>query len=465
MGYIADGEQGKPYRAKKKGELPTSRVKVQATDIYFSNLRADTRIVINRGGSGSSKSFSICQLLTQKFLTEKDKNFLILRKTLPSARLSVLKLFKNMFTRFNVTYGKGRVDVKEDKTSLTFSFRSNTMVFASVEDVQRYKSTDWNYIWLEEATEFTLEEFRILYMYLRAQSTDGIANQIFLSFNPVDEFHWIREKLLSDALYNAQLTELHSTYLDNPFLPEESRKVLENLSEQDINFYRIYALGEWGRLENLIYSNWDIVDTLPDTKNCEAVICGLDFGYGVGHPTALVRIYISGRDVTIEELLYETGLTNQDLITEMPNLVDTEIEIYADSEDPQRIEEIRRANFSVRPALKGKRSVINGIDLVKRFRLHFWKGSPNGIKEMRGYSWKTDKSGRPLPEPVKFADDMLDAIRMALFSHFQGKHPDIAILERSKAENVEGRPLEELEQIGHDIDNLEDIELDDSDGW
>jgi len=65
---------------------------VPVTIVYDKNARATKPIILNEGGADSSKSYSIAQLLVQKFKNEYNKTFLITRKTLPSLKLTAYKL-------------------------------------------------------------------------------------------------------------------------------------------------------------------------------------------------------------------------------------------------------------------------------------------------------------------------------------------------------------------------------------
>jgi phage terminase large subunit len=166
-----------------------------------------------------------------------------------------------------------------------------------------------------------------------------------MCFNPIDEFSWIKEKVV-DADEDRQ--EIVSNYLDNPFLSQDYIKTLKALKKQDFNYWRIYTKGEWGRLENLIYSNWEQCDAMPEGGD---IMYGLDFGYN--NPSVLVKLLVKDDEIWEEQIIYESGLTNQDLIHRMDDLaIDKSAEIYADSEEPSRIEEIYRAGYNVHPAEK-----------------------------------------------------------------------------------------------------------------
>ena len=178
------------------------------------------------------------------------------------------------------------------------------------------------------------------------------------------------------------------------------------------------SLGEWGVLENLIYGLWSEINSCPEANE---TIYGLDFGFN--QPSALIEIRLKDEEVFIRQLLYQSGLTNSQLIDKMQTLIpDKSKEIYADSAEPARIEEIYGAGFNIHSSDK---SVKDGIDYVKRQKISVTSDSPDIIKERRSYSYKKDKNGRILDDPVKFADHSMDAIRYALYTHSLQLEPRI----------------------------------------
>ncbi|MCI4625047.1 MAG: PBSX family phage terminase large subunit [Candidatus Magnetoovum sp. WYHC-5] len=377
------------------------------TTIEVKTEQAVSQIVINRGGAGSGKSYAIANLLLFKFCTEKNKKILVCRKYLPSLRISILPLFLDII---ETVYGWGGIEY--EKVFLNLKYKDNLIHFGSVDDAEKYKSTEWNYIFFEEATEFTYKDFQTVRLRLRAK-TDSERNQIYMALNPVDEFHWIKEKLIDSGAED--ITEIHSTYRDNLFLNDDYKNTLENLANQDLNYYRIYALGQWGRLDHTIYSNWAVGD-MPAKGE---VFYGLDFGFNA--PTAMVKIILYDGVLYEEEVLYKTGLTNRDLIDKLKTIIKLKnAPIYADEAEPARIEEIYRAGFNIHPSEK---SVKDGIDFVKRYRVVIAKNSSNLVKEKRSYSYKTDKNGKVIDEPVKYMDHLMDAERYAVYTHLGKKVP------------------------------------------
>jgi len=188
------------------------------------------------------------------------------------------------------------------------------------------------------------------------------------------------------------------------------------LKDQDETFYKIYALGQWATPQNVIYTHWDIVESLPDGET----IHGLDFGFN--NPTALVRVVFYDGECYLSEELFESRLTNAELIARMEGISS---EIYADCAEPNRIEEISRAGFNIHPANK---DVSKGIDTVKSMKLHVLSSSVNLLAEIRGYKWKEDRNGNVMDEPVKWNDHLMDALRYAIHTHTIAFQPSLRYL-------------------------------------
>ena len=344
-----------------------------------------------------------------KALKEK-KRFLILRKTLPSLKLTAYRLIQDILNENAIPY-------EINKSDMIIKVRESELYFKSLDDPEKIKSAEFDYIWIEEATELTVNDFRQLNLRLGRRPSQ-VPHQMFLTFNPIDSNHWLKKEIIDKELN--YVSTLQTNYKDNPFLPKEYIEQLEDLKNQDETYYQVYAHGEWGVLKNQIYSNWDVVDTIPE--NYDEVICGLDFGYV--NPTALIEVRIRENEAWAQELIYQSHLTNGDLIELLKSIIGKNIPIYADTAEPQRIEEIYQAGFNIYPANKDVRF---GIDKVKQYKIHILNNSVNLIKEIRSYKWKEDKEGRILEEPVKFNDHAMDAMRYALAS-LQNRKPMISFL-------------------------------------
>ena len=200
---------------------------------------------------------------------------------------------------------------------------------------------------------------------------------------------------------------IRSTFEDNPFLDKDYIKTITDLFYQDANFYKIYALGEWGLLQRRIYTNYKVIPELPDMK--EAKWCyGLDFG--LVNPSAILKVYWLGDKFYLEERLYKSGITNKDIIEFFTH--EDKGDIYADPTAKQMIEEIFRAGFT---AYEAHKDVKDGIDLCQRQTLNIPESSVNLIKEIQSYQWKEDKDGNVISEPIKFNDHLMDAMRYGIY--------------------------------------------------
>ena len=390
---------------------------VQVTRIYERNHDSTMPIVVNVGGARSSKSYSIIQLLVQKFVSEPNKAILVARKTLPSLRLTAYKVFVDLLKE----YGYYRKCL-HNKTERTISYQidpndescTSTVYFLSIDDPVKIKSSEFNYAFLEEANEFTYDDFTTVHTRMSKHTTDDQPNRMYLALNPNDEFSWVNQELRTwdDVEY------IHSTFKDNPFLSPEYIKILTDLEHTDEALYKIYALGLYAELPNMIYRNYSI----EGCDHCSDEWYGLDFGFN--HPTALVWVGRRDSGMCIKELIYESHMTNQDLIDRMGEIgVNKRLPLYADSAEPARIEEIYRAGYDI---IEAEKKVDDGIDSVKRYPLYIHPDSVNVIKEIRSYKWRVDKNGIVLDVPVKFNDDLMDAMRYAIHTHtLEDGKPDV----------------------------------------
>ena len=372
---------------------------------YEFLLKSEKRINFLFGGAGSGKSHALAQFfLLEKLYKEHNIRILITRKTRPALKKSCWLLVNDLLVKYDLP---GYVI---NKTDLIITVGDNQMYFTSLDDVEKIKSFEkMNYVWCEEATENTKDDFIQLGLRCRGENPNG-TNKLYFSFNPIDEQSFLKEKVENPDKNTAVN---HSTYLDNRFAEQDYIDVLTGLEKEDITYYKIYKQGIWASPENIIYKNWDIVEKFPEV--CDDIGYGLDFGFN--NPTALVKIGFSDNNVYEEEMIYQSKLTNSQLIEEMKILIPKELRdkvIRADSAEPQRIEEISQAAFNIFPCTKGKDSVKIGIDRVKRVLTHITKNSTNIIMEKKGYKWKEDKNGNVLDEPVKFKDHAMDAERYYL---------------------------------------------------
>lgn len=377
----------------------------KVTNVFIRNYEAyqsDKRFIVNQGGTRSSKTYSIAQLFLLLLINSKNTLLTVCRKTLPSLKASAMRDF------FEILNIEGLYDPnKHNKTECTYTYKTNEIEFISIDQPQKIRGRKRQHLWMNEANEFTREDFRQLNL-----RTTG---KIIMDYNPSDEFHWIYDDILTrdDTIF------IKSTYLDNPFLEQRVIKEIELLKETDQNYWNIYGLGERGVSGLTIYNHWQYCDKIPD---CDEIIYGLDFGFN--NPTALVKIGIKDKEYYLQEILHESHLTNQDLIKRLEILVDKNTYIYADCAEPQRIEEINQAGFNCLPADK---DVKKGIDNLRSHKIYITKDSINLLKEIKNYKWK-EKDGKALDDPVKLNDHLLDGARYGVHTHQIEPEPNIRFI-------------------------------------
>lgn len=382
---------------------------------YKGLLWDRTPVLALYGGAGSGKSHFCAQKILLRILigmsTGVKHKFLVLRKTQPSLRRSVFPLFRSYLSAWGML---GKI-VFENKTELTFTFiNGSAIVMTGMDDAEKLKSIEGiTGVWMEETPEFSFSDW--MQVQLRVRGNLPSYKQFLLSFNPVDEFHWLKTKLYDRREGLDEIKFIHSTYRDNPYMTSHDKQVLESLQDDDQNFYRIYALGEWGRLENIIYSKTDIVPKFPLVVEDEYY--GIDFGYN--NPSAVLRCGIKDDELYEEELLYETKLTNTDLVKRMEEVgVQKDKYVFCDAAEPDRIQEIQQAGWTL--ACAADKNVKQGIDLCKRKRINIIDGSDNLVAENRIYSYKVDKrTGQVYDEPVKYKDHLMDARRYAHYTYYK----------------------------------------------
>ncbi|MBS4057370.1 MAG: PBSX family phage terminase large subunit [Bacteroidales bacterium] len=372
--------------------------KVRVSVVFEKNYAASTKIVVNQGSSRSGKTYSILQLLILvKAFEEREAVFTIVRKTLPSLKASAMRDF------FEILKNEDLYEERcHNKTESTYLLNGNLFEFVSLDQPQKKRGAKRTYLFINEANELTLEDW--IQLSIRTEK------QIFIDYNPSMEEHWIYDVVLP----RPDCTFIQSTYLDNiAFLPEEVVREIENLKNVDAHYWRVYGLGLPGQIRGQVFSNWGQVDVFPE--GCKWVVYGLDFGF-TNDPTALIKVGLFEGELYLDELIYNLGLTNQDVAHWMGELgLKWEDEVIADNQ-PKCIYEIKKEGFNVKATFKGKDSILAGIDILQRYRLNVTKRSVNLIRELKNYKWKEDQAGKATNIPIDRFNHAIDAIRYAVLA-------------------------------------------------
>jgi phage terminase large subunit len=352
-----------------------------------------------QGGSSASKTYSILAVEIDHCTKNPYTETSVVAESIPHLKRGAMRDFMKIMTvtgRFNAA--------RWNATDFRYKFANGSYIeFFSADDDSKLRGARRDRLYMNEANNLSFHA----YTELAARTKQSV----ILDWNPVNEF-WFHSELMQDE----DVDFLILTYKDNEACPKSARDFIEKArvkaesSEYWANWYKVYGLGQVGTLQGAIYEDFEVVEGI-DVSRAKFVALGLDWGFS-NDPTALVAIYRQGDCLLIQELLYATGLTNQDIADKLRSLGITRAwEIVADSAEPKSIEEIYRLGFNIKPAEKGPDSVRNGIDILKRFKLQVTKDSTNLIKELRSYTWATDKEGKNTGVPIDSFNHACDAMR------------------------------------------------------
>lgn len=379
--------------------MQTSSIK---TNKVFKHLETSTaKIVVQQGGTRSGKTYNILLWIIFAYCQKNEgKIITICRKSFPALRGTVMRDFFQIIKDHEI--------YSEDfhsKSNNEYILNGNTIEFISLDMPQKIRGRKRDLLFCNEANELTQEDW--------TQLLFRTSEKVILDYNPSEEFHWIYDQVLP----RKDVEFFQTSYKDNPFLGDVIKEEIERLRGIDENYWRVYGLGERGQARSLVYT-FQTCKEIP--KEAKLVSYGLDFGYS-SDPTSLVRTYLLDDNMYVDELLYRTGMTNQDIANEMKILgLDRSNEIYADSAEPKSIEEIYRMGWNVKPTIKG--SINIGIDIIRRYKLHATESSFNLIKELRNYKFIEDKNGHMTNKPVDNFNHALDALRYSVVNKISKSH-------------------------------------------
>jgi phage terminase large subunit len=356
----------------------------------IGKMRKRVRIV--RGGTSSSKTFSIIPMLITYAVQNPRVEISIVAESIPHLRRGAIRDFLKILQMVGMYK-----EQNWNKSSLTYTFSNEAFIeFFSADQPDKLRGARRDVLFINECNNIEWESYYQLAIRTR--------RFIYLDYNPVTEF-WVDTELKSDA--DSEMVVL--TYKDNEALDASIVKEIEKArekaktSEYWANWWRVYGLGEIGNIEGVVFNNYQLIDEIP--SEARLIGYGLDFGYS-NDPTALVGVYNYNGQRIIDQVLYRTGMMN----SEIAKHIESGVICYADSAEPKSIEEIRRYGKTIRGVTKGKDSILYGIQVMQEQSYLVTKRSTDLIKELRGYVWEKDKSGNAMNRPIG-VDHGLDAFR------------------------------------------------------
>ena len=390
-----------------------------------------SRYQIIWGGAGSGKSHMVARKILYRLLKEKDTkhNFLVIRKVDRTIKRSVFTLIRNIINAWGLA-SEFAVNLT-DKT-ITYTPTGAQIMFSGLDDVEKLKSIEGvTSIWAEEATELSQEDFEQLDLRLRGNT--GALKQIILTFNPISEQHWIKKVFFDDPIDG--VFTLKTTYLDNAFIDDEYKMVMENKRKTNPRYYGIYALGNWGTAEGLVFSR--VTQRLIRAEEIAGLECiqGLDFGY-TNDPTAWHQSYIdtANKRIFVYDGFYEKGLSNAEIAEAIKENLAHKRKTVADSSEPKSIDYIKMKGVSIEGAAKGKDSVNAGIDFLLEYEIIVNVHLVEFMTEFNNYAWdKNKKDGSALNKPCDDFNHFIDALRYSVERFMKAtKQPAVFLTKRHR---------------------------------
>jgi len=372
--------------------------------VFKTLYESDKRFNISYGGAGSSKSYSMAQLIVLG-CTQKKVKWLILRKYAVTLKDSVFAILKEIIEDSDLSRA---VKINKSEKSITFP-NGSVVIMSGVDDPEKLKSIHGvDKVWIEESTELLETDFNQIILRLRGQ---GEKRQFYLTFNPVDEEHWIKSRFIDVS--DDRVITLHSTYKDNAFLDDDYIEELERLKEVDHYYYEVYCLGKWGNINNTnVFNNYIFEDLTIQTDDLKNIVHGMDFGFN--HASTLISLGFHDGEIYVFNEIYEKGLTNQEFMT---NIIEMGFNkrnlITAESAEPDRIKDFSLLGFNIKAAKKGQGSLMHGIDFLKSHRIHINKNCPNTFREIKNLKYRQLKDGIVLDQIVERDDDCIAGMRYA----------------------------------------------------
>ena len=384
-------------------------MKIQATKIFAdinTAVQENKRYIFLRGSSRSSKTTSAIQYLIVEAIKNPNISITIARATQVSLKNTIMVDIAEVLETMDY------IDkIKLNKVDMTYTFNNGSIIrLVGLDDTTgRLRGLKSTIVMVDEYN--TIDKNSFIQLDIRTEQ------YIICCYNPeVEEDFWGFDYEKKD---NAAL--FVSSWRDNPFLSQQIINSIMELKDIDYDLWQIYSEGKLVPPREKIFVQPETYSGTP--SNIKATYIGIDFGYGAD-PCAVIRVDISSDNkIYATELLYEHGLTNQDLIFRLNELgVSKSLDIIGDSSEPKSIEEIRRASFKIRGVKKGDGSVLFGIQKMRTFKIYVNELSSNLITEFKGYKFKRDRSNRLTSTP-EGADHLLDCLRYVIMEFVDKPKP------------------------------------------
>lgn len=353
-----------------------------------------------QGGTSAGKTYGIIPIEIDYAIKNDGIETSIVSESIPHLKRGALKDFKKIMrqtNRWNAKCWHG--------TDMKYTFSNGSYIeFFSADDDSKLRGARRDRLYINEANNIPLKSYTEL-----ASRTNG---QITLDWNPTSIF-WFHKELQHDE----DVDFITLTYKDNEAASKRSIEFIEKAKEKAKrstfwdNWYKVYGLGQIGKLEGVVFQNWDIGNFNYEIPS----IYGQDYGYSVD-PTTLIEVAIdkANKKIYAKEHLYKTKLTTSQIYEYNVSVAGKGL-IIGDSAEPRLIKEIASKGCNLKAVKKGKDSIMVGVAMIQDYDLIIDPSSDNLIRELENYIWN-DKGKT---KPIDAFNHCIDALRYAVFHQLE----------------------------------------------
>ena len=366
----------------------------KVTELYDANLNATERVVVNQGGTSSGKTYAIMQVLFLIAIRESYQVITVVGQDVPNLKKGA---YRDACTIRNESEPLTVLFPYVNEGERIFKCINGSIIeFSSFKDAQDAKSGKRDYLFVNEANGISYD----IYWQLAIRTR----KKIFIDYNPSARF-WVHDEVIGRE--NTRL--IISDHRRNNFLTDEEHARIEGIEDPEL--WKVYARGLTGKIAGLVLTNWDIVDTLPPKYEWKMSCFGMDLGFA-NDETALEHVILCHGELYIDELIYSTGLTNPDIAERAKAAgISSQQQIIADCAEPKSIRELQALGLWVMPSPKGQDSIVSGLDILKRYKMHVTRRSIGILGNLRSYQWGKDRDGNMTNQPEDKNNHGIDAIR------------------------------------------------------
>ncbi len=392
----------------------------------FSRLvQNDTKYSLIQGGRASGKSYTTSLLIT--LLTyEPNQVILYTRYTMSSASASIIQEFRSRVEDLGL-----EEDFEITNNEITNLQSGSRILFkgfkvGSSNQTASLKSLEGlTMLVVEEAEEVT--EYEDFSKVVNSIRQIGVKNRVWLILNAAYRTHWIHDRYFKANQIEEKVAEdfngvvrntayIHGSYKDiKHVLSEDFLYDVDKLRQTNYERYKHTYLGAWKDVaDGIIFNDF----ALGEYKATDREALGIDFGFSDTNAGVLVSVCNDTQTIYLKEAFSGNGQTGLEIAKDVVRFYNTEeldmrtIRAFGDSSRPEILKEIKRQGITrALPSKKYAGSVLDGIDLMRQYKILVDSNSENLLEALQSYKWKSNVS-KPTPQHDE-SSHWIDAARYA----------------------------------------------------